>query len=288
MSPEPEDLVDERVGTRIGEYRIESLVGVGGMGQVYRATAGDGSLVALKLVKRDFARDETFRRRFRREARIAQTVHNAHVVPVRDTGEYDGLPYLVAQFIEGTTLEQRLEHEGRLDVPTTVQICAQVADGLQALWEAGMVHRDVKPGNILLDLAGRAYITDFGLVKDSQGSVLTRPGQALGSLDYMPPEQIRGEPVTGAADTYSLGCVVFECVYGRPPFAHHEGMRVLWAHLQDEPPDPSAERTDIAPGFAPALNAALRKEPSERPRTSVEYAHSLAQAAGVPIVEAGR
>ena len=129
-----------------------------------------------------------------------------------------------------------------------------------------MVHRDVKPGNILLDLAGTAYITDFGLVKDSQGSVLTRPGQALGSLDYMPPEQIRGEPVTGAADTYSLGCVVFECVYGRPPFAHHEGMRVLWAHLQDEPPDPSAERTDIAPGFAPALNAALRKEPSERPR----------------------
>ena len=162
-----------------------------------------------------------------------------------------------------------------------------VADGLRALWKAAMVHRDVKPGNILLDLAGNAYITDLGLVKDSQGSVLTRPGQALGSLDCMPPEQIRGQPVTGAADPYSLGCVVFECLYGRPPFARHEGMRALWAHLQDEPPDPSAERTDIAPGFAPALSAALRKEPSERPRTSVEYARSLAQAAGIAIVEAG-
>lgn len=288
MSPEPEPVAaDDRVGTRIGEYRIESLVGVGGMGQVYRATAGDGSVVALKLVKRDFARDETFRRRFRREARIAQTVHNPHVVPVRDTGEYDGLPYLVAQFIEGTTLEQKLALEGRLDLPTTVRICAQVADGLQALWEARMVHRDVKPGNILLDVAGTAYITDFGLVKDSQGSVLTRPGQALGSLDYMPPEQIRGEPVTGAADTYSLGCVVFECLYGRPPFAHHEGIRVLWAHLQDEPPDPSGERSDIAPGFVQALSTALRKEPGERPRTSVDYARSLSQAAGVPIAEAG-
>jgi serine/threonine protein kinase len=278
---------DDLVGTQIGEYRIESLVGVGGMGRVYRGIAGDGSLVALKLVKRDFARDETFRRRFRREARIAQTVRNPHVVPVRDTGEHDGLPYLVAQFIEGTTLEQKLELEGRLDVATTVRICVEVADGLHALWEAGMVHRDVKPGNILLDLTGKAYITDFGLVKDSQGSVLTRPGQALGSLDYMPPEQIRGEPVTGAADTYSLACVVFECLYGRPPFAHHEGMRVLWAHLQDEPPDPSAERADVAPGVAHALNGALRKEPSERPRTGVDFARALAQAAGIAIVDTG-
>jgi serine/threonine protein kinase len=285
MSPEPKRLAaDDRVGTRIGEYRIDSLIGVGGMGRVYRATAGDGTLVALKLVKQDFARDETFRRRFRREARIAQTVRNPHVVSVRDTGEHDGLPYLVAQFIEGITLDEKLALEGRLDVATTVRICAQVAEGLQALWEAGMVHRDVKPANILLDLAGKAYITDFGLAKDSDGTVLTRPGQALGSMDYMPPEQIRGEPVTGAADTYSLGCVVFECVHGRPPFADRQGMRVLWAHLQDEPPDPSAERTDITPAFTRALRAALRKDPAERPRTSVEYARSLSQAACIPIV----
>ncbi len=155
-----------------------------------------------------------------------------------------------------------------------MRICAQVADGLQALWEAGMVHRDVKPGNILLDLTGKAYITDFGLAKDSEGTVLTRPGQALGSMDYMPPEQIRGEPVTGAADTYSLGCVVFECLYGRPPFADREGMRVLWAHLQDEPPDLSAERADVSPEFVQVAGrrpaqGALRATPHEcrlRPR----------------------
>jgi len=287
MSHEPKHLpTDDRVGTRFGDYQIESLLGVGGMGKVYRAAAGDGTPVALKLVKQDLARDETFRRRFRREARIAQTVRNPHVVAVRDTGEHDGLPYLAAELIEGTALDRRLELEVRLDVATTVRICAQVADGLQALWEAGMVHRDVKPANILLDMGGTAYITDFGLVKDSQGSVLTRPGQPLGSMDYMSPEQIRGEQVTGAADIYSLGCVVFECVWGRPPFAEHEGMRVLWAHLQDEPPDPSGERADVPAEFNRALRQALRKQPGERPRTTVEYARSLSQAAGIPLGEA--
>ena len=277
---------DDRVGTRFGAYEIESLIGVGGMGKVYKAAAGDGTSVALKIVKRDFARDETFRRRFRREARIAQTVRNPHVVPVRDTGEHEGLPYLTAQFIEGTTLDQKLEQEGRLDLATTVRICSQVADGLQALWKAGMVHRDVKPANILLDLRGTAYITDFGLAKDSAGTILTRPGQPLGSMDYMPPEQIRGEPVTGAADVYSLGCVVFECVSGRPPFADRDGMRVLWAHLQDEPPDPSADRTDIPREFTQALISALRKAPADRPRSSIEYARSLSAAAGIPLEDA--
>jgi serine/threonine protein kinase len=281
MSHEPQRLpADDRVGTSFGEYMIDSLVGVGGMGKVYRATAADGTPVALKLVKDDLARDETFRSRFRREARIAQTVRNPHVVSVRATGEDEGIPYLAAEFIEGTALDEKLALEGRLDLATTVKICTHVAAGLQALWEAGMVHRDVKPANILLDRAGKAYITDFGLAKDSAGTVLTRPGQPLGSMDYMPPEQIRGEPVTGAADIYSLGCVVFECVHGQPPFADREGMRVLWAHLQDEPGDPSAGRTDIPAGFSQALKAALRKQPAERPRTSTEYARSLSDAAG--------
>ncbi len=274
---------DELVGTRIGEYHVDALIGVGGMGRVYKTTCRDGSRVALKIIKSDFARDETFRRRFKREARIAQTVQNAHVVPVLDTGEYNGLPYLVAKFIEGTSLEGKLEREGRLDLPTTVRVCAQVADGLRALSEAGMVHRDVKPGNILLDLEERAYLTDFGLAKDSQASILTMPGQALGSMDYMAPEQIRGEPVTGATDIYALGCVVFECLTGRPPFANRHGMRVLWAHLQDEPPDPSAGRADVPPEFTRVVNAALQKDPSERPRTSVEYARLLALAARLPI-----
>jgi serine/threonine protein kinase len=276
---------DDRVGTRFGDYRIDALLGVGGMGQVYRATASDGRQVALKVVKEDLARDETFRRRFAREARIAQTVRNPHVVPVLDTGEHDGLPYLTQELIDGISLDQKLKAEGRLDVATTIGICAQVADGLNALWQAGMVHRDIKPGNILLDRAGTAYITDFGLAKDSQGSVLTMPGQALGSMDYMAPEQIRGEQVTGATDIYSLGCVMFECLQGRPPFADRQGMRVLWAHLQDEPPDPAAQRPEISGAFTAALKAALRKEPAERPASSVDYARSLSQAAGIPIAD---
>jgi serine/threonine-protein kinase len=273
--------VDDRIGSSFGEYRIEALVGVGGMGKVYKAYTQDGAPVALKLVKQDLARDETFRRRFRREARIAQTVHNPHVVPVRDTGELDGIPYLAARFIEGTTLDEKLQAQGALDLATTVRLCAEVAEGLQALWDAGMVHRDVKPANILLDGAGTAYITDFGLVKDSGASVLTRPGQALGSMDYMPPEQIRGEEVTGAADVYALGCVMFECVTGTPPFADRQGMAILWAHLQDEPPDPGLDRADLPDGFSEVLKSALRKQPEQRPRSSVEYAQSLARAAGL-------
>jgi serine/threonine protein kinase len=250
------------------------------MGIVYRASGPDNKRVAVKLIKEDYARDEIFLSRFRREARIAQTVSNPHVVPVLDTGEHDGLPYLAALFIEGGSLEATLERKGSLDVPTVVRICAQVADGLEALWAAGMVHRDIKPGNILLDSAENAYITDFGLAKDSQGTALTRPGQALGSMDYMAPEQIRGEQVTAATDIYALGCVMFECIEGQPPFADRGGMQVLWAHLREEPPDPT--RDDISPKFAQALKVALRKQPSERPGTSTAYARLLSQAAGIP------
>ena len=271
---------ESRIGGKVGGYRIESVLGVGGMGIVYRASGPDNKRVALKLIKEDLAWDETFLRRFRREARIAQTVSNPHVVPVLDTGEHDGLPYLAALFIEGGSLERRLERTGPLDVPTVVRICAQVADGLAALWAAGMVHRDIKPGNILLDPAENAFITDFGLAKDSQGTALTRPGQALGSMDYMAPEQIRGEQVTAATDIYALGCVIFECIEGRPPFADRGGLQVLWAHLRDEPPDPT--RDDIPAEFTQALKVALRKQPSERPSTSVEYARSLSRAAGIP------
>jgi serine/threonine protein kinase len=281
MSYKPRDFSPEsRIGGRVGGYRLESVLGVGGMGIVYRASGPDNKQVAVKLIKEDFARDEIFLRRFRREARIAQTVSNPHVVPVLDTGEHDGLPYLAALFIEGGSLERKLERKGQLDVPTVVRICAQVADGLEALWAAGMVHRDIKPGNILLDSAENAYITDFGLAKDSQGTALTRPGQALGSMDYMAPEQIRGEQVTAATDIYALGCVMFECIEGRPPFADRGGMQILWAHLREEPPDPT--RDDIPLEFTQALKVALRKQPSERPSTSVEYARSLSQAAGIP------
>ena len=270
---------DSRIGSTIGDYTVEALLGVGGMGHVYRAVGPDGGSVAVKLIKQDFAGDRTFRRRFQLEARIARTVRHPHVVPVLETGEHDGLLFMVQAYVDGGSLEDKL-NLGPLDVATTVRICAQVADGLEALWEAGMVHRDVKPANILLDMQGVAYITDFGLAKDSQGSVLTLPGQALGSMDYMAPEQIRGEEVTAATDVYALGCVVYECISGRPPFADRRGMKILWAHLQDEPGDPSELRSDVSPTFARAVNRALGKEVADRPARAGDYARLLADAAG--------
>jgi len=270
---------DPRIGSQIGDYNVDDLLGEGGMGKVYTATGPDGGRVALKLVKDDYARDETFRRRFYREARIAQTVKHPNVVPVLDTGEVDGLPYMAQRYIEGMSLDEKLKRDGPLDAQTAVQVCTDVAAGLEALWAAGMVHRDVKPANILLDESGRGYITDFGLAKDTQGSLLTLPGQALGSMDYMAPEQIRGEPVSAATDIYALGCVMYECMCGHPPFAEVQGMRILWAHLQDPPPDPRTARPDMSDEFVRTLLSALEKDSAKRPQTAGEYARMLAAAA---------
>jgi serine/threonine protein kinase len=266
--------------TRVGDYTVTRLLGEGGMGRVYEATGSDGGRVALKLVKQDLAQDETFRHRFRREARIAQTVKHPNVVPVLATGEQDGLPYMAQEFIEGMSLDEKLQREGALDVATTVRVCGDVAAGLDALWAAGMVHRDVKPANILLDRQGTAYVTDFGLAKDMQGTLLTRPGSSLGTMEYMAPEQIRGESLSAATDVYALGCVAHECVCGRTPFAYAQGMRVLWAQLQDQPPDPRELRSDLSTQFSSALLSALEKDPAKRPASAGEYVRMLATVAG--------
>jgi serine/threonine protein kinase len=277
-------MTDPWIGTKIDDYQVDALLGEGGMGKVYTATGPDGTRVALKLVKGDFARDDTFRRRFSREARIAQTVKHPNVVPVLATGEHEGHPYMAQRFIEGRSLDERLKQDGPLDLPTAIRISSDVAAGLEALWAAGMVHRDVKPANILLDAGDRtAYITDFGLAKDTQGSMLTLPGQALGSMDYMAPEQIRGEPVTAATDIYALGCVVYESLCGQPPFADIQGMRVLWAHLQDPPRDPRELRSDLTPEVTQALLKAMEKDPDNRPASAGDYVRLLAQAGGVTI-----
>jgi serine/threonine protein kinase len=267
-------------GDSVGPYRIEGVLGVGGMGRVYRATAPDGDPVALKVVKADLARDTVFRKRFDREARIAQNVVHPNLVPVLDTGEEAGVPYLTQRFIEGGSLAQQIEQRGQLDIETTLRVCGEVSGALDALHANDLIHRDVKPANIMVDEQGVCYITDFGLAKDTQGSLLTRPGQAVGSLDYMAPEQIRGEEVTAATDVYALGCVVSECLSGAPPFADRQGMRVLWAHLQDQPPDPCAKRTDAPPELGPAILTALAKDPAERPPTATAYAQAIRAAAG--------
>jgi serine/threonine protein kinase len=265
----------------IGPYRIEGILGVGGMGQVYRAIGPDGGPVALKLVKPDLARDQTFRKRFDREARIAQQVSHPNVVPVLDTGEENGIPYLAQRFVDGGNLADMIEQDGQLQLDTITKVCDEVGAGLDALHENGLVHRDVKPANILVDESGTAFITDFGLAKDSQGSLLTRPGQALGSLDYMSPEQIRSEEVTAATDVYSLGCVMWECLCGAPPFADRQGMRVLWAHLQDLPQSPCERRPDVPAEVGEAILQAVAKEPSDRPQSTGKFARLLRSAAGL-------
>jgi serine/threonine protein kinase len=270
---------EPRPGESVGSYLIESMLGEGGMGRVYRATTPAGEVVALKLVKAEMAKDETFRRRFDREAKMAQKVNHPHVVPVVDTGEHHGVPYLAQQFISGGSLEDKIKENGPLSVPDTVELCTAVATGLDALHAEGLIHRDVKPANILLDEGGNAFITDFGLAKDRDASVLTRPGQTLGSMDYMAPEQIRGEEVNAQTDVYALGCVMYECLVGRPPFADRQGMRILWAHLQDEPPDPTSIRGDLPPEFARTIMVAMAKNPQERPASAGEYARLLAEAA---------
>jgi len=267
-----------QAGDSVGQYKVESVLGVGGMGYVYRAVGSDGEPVALKLVKRDLAADPTFRRRFDREARIARQVSHPHLVPVLDSGEHDGVPYLVQRFVGNGTLASRVE-EGPRPLAQVVDVCKQVGGALDELHAQGLIHRDIKPANILMDEAEVAYITDFGLAKDTQGSLLTRPGQALGSLDYMAPEQVRGTDVSAATDVYALGCVTFECLTGAPPFADRQGMRVLWAQLQDAPPDPREKQPELPDAAAEVILRALAKEPGERQQSAGEFARELEAAA---------
>jgi serine/threonine protein kinase len=279
---------EPRPGETIGGYRLEELLGEGGMGRVYRAADTDGTPVALKLIRPEHGGDPTFRRRFARETKAALAVRHPHVVPVLRAGEHEGAPYLATAFLAGGSLDARLREHGALDLERTVTLLLQVAGGLDALHAAGLVHRDVKPGNILLDDSGRAFITDFGLAKSRDASALTRTGFAVGSMPYMAPEQARAEDVTAAADVYALGCVVFECLAGQPPFAGRRGVQILSAHLYDEPPDPCDGRDDGSPELSWAVLRALAKEPAARPPTATSYARMVQVAAGVPPLSPGR
>jgi serine/threonine-protein kinase len=267
-------------GELVGSYRLEGLLGEGGMGSVYRATSGDGEVVAVKVTKEKLASDDVFRRRFDREARAATEVEHPRVVPVLDVGEHEGRPFMVQRYMPGGSLSERIERQGPLGAADVGVICREVADGLDALHEAGIIHRDLKPHNILLDEDGSAYLSDFGLAKHAEASVLTKPGQALGSMDYMAPEQIRGEDVGPPTDVYGFACVIFECVAGTPPFAGEQGMKVLHAHLGAEPSDPTAGREDVPAELGFAITRALAKDPSERPQTATAFARMVRLAAG--------
>jgi DNA-binding NarL/FixJ family response regulator/predicted Ser/Thr protein kinase len=272
MSTEPATGADLACGTEVAGYRIESLLGRGGMGVVYLAT--DLSLdrpVALKILPEERAQEEGFRERFLRESRLAASLDHPHIVPVFAAGEADGLLYIAMRYVEGTDLRALLEQEGRFDPARAIALVADVADALDAAHDRGLVHRDVKPANILISSrAGRehCYLADFGLTgMIATPSSLTQAGAIMGTLDYLAPEQIAGEAVDARTDLYSLACVLFESLDGKPPFARESAFQVLWAHMQDEPPTLRSRRPELPEALDAVLTTALAKEPADRFRT---------------------
>ena len=274
--------VDLGPGDTFGQYGIEAVLGEGAMGKVFRARHQNGETVALKVIKQAVRLDEHHARRFAREARAASEIGHRHIITVFDAGEVDGCRYLTMRYVAGRSLADRIDAEGTLRLSEALRIVTQVASGLDALHAAGVVHRDVKPSNILLDSERGALLTDFGLAKRRDYSTLTRPGQLLGTLHYIAPEALRGQEPGPEADLYALGCVAFECLAGWPPFAAHSGFAVGMAHLEVEPPDPCADRDDVPARFGALVCQALAKHPAMRPATATAYARMLMLGARAP------
>jgi serine/threonine protein kinase len=267
-----------QVGDSLGTYCLESVLGEGGMGKVFGARREDGTLVALKVLKPELAGDYIFQHRFNQEARAAAEVHNEHLVPIFEASAVDGLHYLAVAYLPGGSLADRLAADGTLPAAAAAQVISDVARGLDALHGAGIVHRDVKPGNVLFDAEGTAMLTDFGLAKGRAYTVLTQPGQVIGTLDYLAPELIRGEPATPSSDVYALGCVAYECVVGRAPFAEKTFFEIGLAHLEETPVDPREKRPELPAALAAAILATLEKDPSSRPAGAAAFADLLAAA----------
>ena len=274
---------DPRVGTELAGYRIESLLGWGGMSVVYLAE--DLRLkrrVALKLLVARLAEDDAFRDRFLRESELAASIDHPNIVPIYEAGTCDGVLYIAMRYVEGGDLKARLRL-GRMDPADAIGILAQVAIALDAAHGRGLVHRDVKPSNILLDKGARpdgsdhVYLADFGLTKRISDETGSGDGRLMGTIDYVAPEQIAGGQVDGMADVYSLGCVLFECLVGQPPFRRHRrqsDMAVLFAHLDGQPPAASEDRPDLPAALDAMIARALAKEPQERYPSCREFARA--------------
>jgi serine/threonine-protein kinase len=247
------------------------------MGIVFRAIREDGTVVALKVLKPALVADAEAARRFAREARAAAEVVHPHLIEVIDAGDVDGTAYLAMHHVAGGSLDDRIRAHGPLALAPadTARIAAEIGSALDALHAAGLVHRDVKPSNILLDRERGALLTDFGLAKRGDYSMLTAPGQTMGTLDYIAPELLKGSEPGPQADLYALGCVVFECLAGTPPFGGRGMFEVGMAHIGDPPPDPGAARDDVPPELARVVLAALAKRPEQRPPSATAYAEAL-------------
>ena len=246
-------------GGVVAGHRIEAVAGRGGMGVVYRARQLSlDRVVALKVIAPALMQDDAMRRRFLRESRVAASIDHPHVIPVYYAGEEDGVAYIAMRFVDGDDVRTLVRREGPLEPRRAVKIAGQVASALDAAHAAGLVHRDVKPANVLLGPDDHVYLTDFGLTKHVLSEAgATRDGHWVGTLDFVAPEQIRGERVDARADVYSLGCLLYYALTGRPPFDRDNDEAKLWAHLSEDPPR-------VTGPLGPVLQRALAKDPDDR------------------------
>jgi YVTN family beta-propeller protein len=277
------------IGAELGGYRLEALVGRGGMSVVYRAEdLRLGRRVALKFLASELAQDARFRERFLAESRLAASIDHAGIVPIFEAGEVDGRLYIAMRYVEGTDLRALVQRDAPLAADRAVALVAQLAGGLDAAHGRGLVHRDVKPSNALVAVEGgveHVYLADFGLTKHttSRGGP-TASGEMVGTVDYVAPEQIRGGNVDGRADLYSLGCVLYECLTGEVPFPRGSDVATIYAHLEDEPPRPSARRRDLTLAMDAVVTRAMAKDPARRWQTGDD----MARAARAALAPSGR
>jgi WD40 repeat protein len=280
QAPQPSDL---QPGTGVGPYLIERLLGRGGMSTVYLAEdVRLHRMVALKVLSSDLGSDPAFRERFLRESRLAASLDHPNVVPVYDAGSSDGALYIAMRYVEGTDLRGLMEEEGALDPGRALPILSQVAEALDVAHDRGLVHRDVKPSNVLLAGQGdrlHAYLGDFGLVKRaSSGTALTATGQFMGTIDYTSPEQVLAGPLDGRADQYSLAATGYQVLTGSVPFPREYEMATLWAHVQEPPPRLSSRRPDLPPSADGVLARGMAKSPEDRYGSCSEFVRALADA----------
>jgi len=270
-------------GAQLGGYRIEQQIGQGGMGVVYRAkNVALGRIYALKVLAPELAEDEQFRQRFQREMRIAASIDHPNVVRIHYAGEQDGLLFLAMDYVHGEDLRRLILRDGALDPSRAVAILTQVASALDAAHAKGLVHRDIKPGNVLLTIRDGdelVYLTDFGLAKRSSTlAELTVTGSVVGTADYMAPEQVTGDSADARTDIYALGCVFFQMLSGKVPYQRDTTLATMFAHVHDPPPMLEAPLVDEYPEFTPVVQQAMAKKPDDRYQSAGDLARDAAAA----------
>ncbi|MEU2040200.1 protein kinase domain-containing protein [Nocardia niwae] len=266
----------QSAGGTFGAYSLERLLGRGGMGEVWLAHDHDGRAVALKVLSAAFTADSLYRQRFEREARLGARARNPHIVPIHAFGEVDGHLFLEMAYIDGIDLGTRLK-TGPLPPDRAVDVIAQAAEALDAAHAAGLVHRDVKPGNILLHTSGFVYLIDFGIARAADGTALTATGLVVGTLGYMAPERFTGT-VDARSDVYSLACVLYETLTGQPPYGAGDPAQQMRAHLMTEPPRASRAVGGIPAELDDVIAQGMAKEPDARYGSAGEFAAAASTA----------